>query len=229
MSVSRQVIPLRVLLVILVFGTTGCAEAKSTQRISLLPALEAMRPVVACLVEAKPGDSGAAKACATGNGIALQKSMRELPTLDDLKLQVIGMWLFLNQDPARRTSVSDFDQAIEFARCIESAAFAEKSFFSKTERGVAVARVNADAACRDHPLSMMRISPESAASGKPIDNAAQIMLARVVSGMAISYALEANGLMTDAMRPCVRYLDGRPPSPGCKGKPQGRPPPPPRP
>lgn len=228
MSLSRYATGLWVLLAISAFGATSCAEAKKVDRVSLLPTLAAMRPIIMCLTKASPGDQRAAEDCATAGGIVLTPSTSEPPTINDLRAQLVGMWLYLDRNPARRISVADFDQALDFARCIKSAAFADPSFSSRTERGVAVARLRADAACREHPLSIKHLSPEVVASGKPIENAVQIMLARALSGFAVKYALEANGLITDAMRPCVRYLDGRPPSRGCKGKSQGRiyPPPP---
>jgi hypothetical protein len=222
----------RTIILTLALGATACAEAKKPDRASLLPTFEAMKPVVVCLGNTKPGDNRAAETCASNGGITLAQSKSDPPTLNDFKLQAVVTWLFLDRDPARRMSATDFDQALDFARCVETAAFADRDFSSRTERGVAAAQIRAEAACREHPLSMMRVSPEAAASGKPIESAAQMMVAKTFSGMSLTYALEANGLMTDAMRPCVRYLDGRPPSRGCKGKPQPtvtQPPAPPQP
>jgi hypothetical protein len=213
--------------VALALGTAACAEARKPDRISLLPTLEAMRPVVACLREAKQSDGKAAEVCASSGDISLTNSTGEPSNLNDHKLRIVVTWMFLDRDPARRMSVADFDQALDFARCIEKAAVSDRDFSSKTERGVAAARVRANVACRGHPLSMMQVSPELATSGKPIENAAQIMLAGSLSGLSLNYALEANGWKTNAMRPCIRYGDGRPPSPGCAGKPEGRPSPPP--
>jgi hypothetical protein len=217
---TLKAISVQAIILIFALGTSACAEAKKPDIVSLIPILEAMRPVMTCIGEAKQGDSKAAEVCAKNGGIALTSGTSEPPNLNDLKLQFVATWLYFDQDPARRMSIADFDGALDFAQCIEKTAFADPAFSSRTERGVAAARIRADAACREHPLSMMRVSPELVSSGKTIENAAQIMLARSLSGLSLNYALETNGLITDAMRPCVRYSDGRPPSRGCMGKPQ---------
>jgi hypothetical protein len=228
-STALETILARNVALALAVSTAACAEAKKPDTLSLLSTLESMRPVVTCLGEAKQNDSKATEMCASNGGITLSRSNGEFPNLNDLKLQFLAIWMHLDRYPGRRMSTADFDSALDFARCIETASFADPDFSSKTEHGVAAARTRADAACREHPLSLMQVSPKAAGSEMPIENAAQVLLARSISGLSLNYALEANGWMTDAMRPCVRYLDGRPPSRGCKGKPQLKafPPPPP--
>ena len=227
MNINTKFALPRIGIAVLTLACSSCAEAKNPERLSLLPTLENMKPVIVCLTKAQPNDKGASEQCARNGGIALTDRISEPPTLNDIKLQLIGLWMYVDRDPVHRISISDFDQVVDYARCIETAAYADRGFSSRSENGVGAAQMRAEFACRSHPLSMTAISPQAVASGHPIPNARQMMFARSLAGMSINYALEANGLMTNAMRPCIRYLDGRPPSRGCAGKSEGRPPAPP--
>ncbi len=202
----------------------SCAQAKEESRPSLLPALSNMASVIAC-IDAAPRDAKAAlAACADQAGIPIEKDVQEPKSLADFKQHVVLVWLMLDRDPDRPLTPETLTKAIDYARCIESVAYADKAFSSRRSKGVEEARFRAELACKDHPLSIRGLRPIDAASSPDLT---ERLFAKAVANLTFTYALEANGWFPNEMRPCIRYLDGRPPSAGCAGKPEPRAPTPP--
>jgi hypothetical protein len=205
----------------------ACAEANEPARPTLLPELAAMEPVIACMDTAPRETTAALEACAAPAGILRHDTPSEPKTAADFKDVVAMALLVLDRSPERDITPETFASALDFAACVEAAAYADERFSSRTEAGVNEARWFAEEACKTHPLSPRALDPETAHESP---DALQRLFARALANAAISYALEANGWFPDEMRPCIRYLDGRPPSIGCTLNPQPRvaprPPPP---
>ena len=199
--------------------------ANDQSRPSLLPALSSMAPVMACIEAVSHDTKITLASCAREAGISIDKVEREPESPADFKQQVIFAWLMFNGDPSRPKKAESFARAIDYAQCIESAAYSNPEFSSLTRTGVEETRIRAELACKDHPLSIRNLNPNAVTL--PPDMADR-MFARSVANLAFAYALKANGWFPNEMRPCIRYADGRPPSAGCLGKPEQRPPPPPK-
>lgn len=203
----------------------SCAEAKEPAKPSLLDDLPQMAPVIACIDAAQFGDEAALRACVEPSGLPLKRVEHDPKSLNDFKSKVILFWMMSNRGPDRQKNTALFTDAIGYARCVEKAAYSDSEFLSKTEKGVEAARARSELACKNHPLSLHRADP----SGRTLPaNVVGMMFAKVLANLALNYALEANGRFPQEMRPCVRYLDGRPPSAGCAGKAPILAPPPPR-
>lgn len=215
----------RALIMLVAMVMAPCAPAKERSRPSLLPTFSSMEPVISC-IDAAPRDAKAAlSACVDQAGIPIDKPEMDPESLADFKQHVIVTWLMLDRDPNRPLKPESLTKAIDYARCIESAAYADEAFSSRTRMGVEETRLRAELACKDHPLSIRSLNPN--ATTLPIDIVDRLF-AKSVANFAFTYALKANGWFPSEMRPCFRYLDGRPPSPGCAGKPEQRAPPPPK-
>lgn len=199
----------------------SCAEAKDKARPSLLPEVAKMGPAFACIEAAPRNEKGALTNCFDQAGIAADKLAHEPISLSDFKQQVVVGWLMLARDPKRPLTPSFLPKAIDYAKCVEGAAYTDAAFSSRTSKGVAAATSRSELACKDHPLSLLKLDPKSADT--PPD-ASERLFASLLARSTLTYALKQNGWFPDDMRPCIRYLDGRPPSAGCKGKLEGKPP-----
>lgn len=193
-------------------------------RLSILPELRAMTPVIACVDAAPRNDNVEVNGCVRRAGLSLDKIEPEPKTVADFKVAVIAAWLLLGHDPKRPLEPAALGRAIDYAQCIESAAYRDENFARRTGKGIAQAQMRADVACKDHPMSLTGLSPDVSAA-RP--DAREKLFARALANLAVRYALEANGWFPDELRPCIRYGDGRPPSAGCAGKPPLRMRPPP--
>lgn len=202
----------------------SCTQAEESSRPSILPTLTAMEPVLACIDGALLDPSPKLNECFEKAGISLVRPSNEPKTAADFKSLVIGFWLQLDRDPNHPLRIESFPKGLDYAACVETAAYADKAFSSRTEKGVWEAQSRAEDACKSHPLSIRGLKPDEAAATADI---ADRLYAKALANLAMTYALEANGWYPDEMRPCIRYLDGRPPSAGCAGKPEPHAPPPP--
>ncbi len=204
------------------------AEAKDLPPPSLLPELASLQPVLAC-IESFPSTSGSeVENCITDSGISMVRIPDEPKSAEEFMPLIVATWLYLDRDPTERISSKSLASMLDYARCVEASAYSNKSFSSRTSNGVAEARLQAAAACRDHPLFLTALRPEEK---KTASNVRERLLANLMANSALNYALEANGWFPDEMRPCIKYLDGRPPSIGCRLNPRSNlsPPPPPSP
>lgn len=203
----------------------SCAQAKDEPRPSLVPELLRMAPVIAC-IDAAPRDAwDAITACAKRAGIPVDVNQSEPETATDFKQRAVLTWLMLNRGPNRPLNQETFAKAVDYAKCVETAAYADVQFSSRTRKGVEEARLHADLACKDHPLSLRGLDANGATAAPDL---AGRLVANSLANLTLMFALKANGWFPDEMRPCVRYLDGRPPSAGCTGKSEAQPPPPPK-
>jgi hypothetical protein len=143
------------------------------------------------------------------------------------------MWAGLGRGGTAHLSSENFDSAIDYASCVEKATHALRGLKGKPEDAIGRGRAKADLACANHLLSIYSIAKRYPGILKdemqdvPQEEMKAHILASLFAGMAYNYVIEANGWVLDKMRPCVRYLDGRPPSAGCAGEPELRAPPPP--
>ncbi|TXH20216.1 MAG: hypothetical protein E6R00_00695 [Gammaproteobacteria bacterium] len=205
---------------------TSCGQAKEPPRPSILPELERMQPVFDCIEATPQGANSEIESCAKKGGIDVNELPREPKKADEFKPLIVATWVFFDQDKTTRLASKNLPSMIDYARCIESNAYADRAFASRTAKGVAEAKFRAETACEGHPLSFRGLKPEQATTAS---DARERMLAKLMAASAINYALEANGWYPDEMRPCIKYLDGRPPSIGCSLNPQpemASPPPP---
>ncbi|WP_157084743.1 hypothetical protein [Sphingomonas pituitosa] len=186
----------------------------ATKRPSLLDDLPRLAPAIACLDAAPLDDEAAVRRCVTPTGLRFNDNVAEPRSLGDFEVHAVSMWAAINRGPDRQRNSPLFVEAIGYARCVESAAYADQAFASRTRQGVMAARLRSEIACAEHPLSPRR----AAADAGDMRARFSKLYARLLSALALTYALEANGWFPDEMRECFRYADGRPPSAGCKGK-----------
>ena len=203
-----------------------CAQAKDVERPSLLPEIAKMEPDFACISDAPRDERLALAACFQQAGVASDKLANDPSSLSDFKQVILVSWLMSNRDPNRPLTAAALPRVIDYAKCVEKAAYADEAFSSRSAKGVQTAKIRSELACRDHPLSLRNLDLNG--KDQPSD-VAERLFANLLANSALTFALKQNGWFPDEMRPCIRYLDGRPPSAGCKGKLQGRPPIPPPP
>ena len=205
---------------------TSCGQAKEPPRPSILPELERMQPVFDCIEATPQGANSEIESCAKNAGISVDNLPKEPKRADEFKPLIVASWVFFDQDKTKRLSSKSLPSMIEYARCVETNVYADKTFSSRTAKGVSEAERRAEIACMEHPLALAGLTHEQAAA---ISDPRERILAKLIANTATTYALETNGWFPDEMRPCIRYLDGRPPSIGCSLNPQPKmasPPPP---
>ncbi len=199
----------------------SCAEAKDKPRPSLLPEVAKMGPVFTCINEAsREGQGPGITHCLEAGGIPLERVGPDPKSLNDFKQLVVLSWLYLGRDVKYPLTPETLPKAIDYAKCVEVAAYSDPAFSSRTGKGVAEAKFRSEQACKDHPLTFRKLN----GSGRDLPaDAAERLFAQALANTALNFALEQNNWFPDEMRECVRYADGRPPSVGCKGK-RGTPP-----
>ena len=204
----------------------SCGQAKDLPWPSILPELESMQPVFDCIEATPQGANSEIQNCAKKAGIDVDRLPNEPKKADEFKPLIVASWMFFDQDKTKRLSSKSFPSMIDYARCVETNAYADRTFSNRTANGVAEAQQRAEVACMEHPFALSGLSPEKAAA---ISDPRERMLAKLIANIATTYALEINGWYPDELRPCFKYLDGRPPSVGCSLNPQPKmasPPPP---
>jgi hypothetical protein len=148
----------------------------------------------------------------------------------------MAMWTASTNRGSARLSSQQFASAISYATCIERAARALRGLQQQGDprNAIGAGRVKAELACGDQSLSKLSIAKrhpgllQGRSDHPPEDEMKAYMLATIFSGMAYTHVIETSGWVTPNMRPCVRYLDGRPPSASCSNEPVRRIPSPPR-
>lgn len=208
------------------FLLTSCADAKEPARPSIIPELAEMQPLFACMESAPLGSKAEAELCAKSAGISINELPNEPKKAAEFKPLIVATWFYFDQDKTKRLSSSSVPSMIEYAKCVETHAYADKAFSSRMKSGVLDAKQRAEFACMAHPLSMLPLNREAAGNTSDMR---ERMLAKLMANAAFNYALEENGWFPNEMRPCIKYLDGRPPSIGCSLNPQPKikaPPPP---
>lgn len=199
-------------LILIAVALASSSRAAEPRPPSLLDDMPRIIQVLSCLDRAPLNDKPASLACAEKYHLSLKANTGDPRSLDDYRLLVASFWVVYNRGPDRQQNTAMFSQAVDYARCVEGAAYKDPDFSSRILSRVQTSRENAQLACKDHPLSMHRLDPLGA-SLPP--NAVMIGFAKALSNLTFNYALEANGWFPDKMRPCLRYADGRPPSAGC--------------
>jgi hypothetical protein len=203
---------------VLLAACSGDAEAQP----SLIPSLKRLRPVIVCVDE----NSGENERLQCGKKIGISKDYRlpdEPKTPSDLTIQAVLTWAALTRGTGEKLSAQQFDEAIEFATCIEQATRTLRSLQSEGDprNAIGAGHAKTQAACADQYFSSQSMASRHPGllrgelKSIPVSELKAQLLATIFAGAAYRYVIEANGWVTDAMRPCVRYLDGRPPSAGC--------------
>ncbi len=204
----------------------SCGQAMESPRPSILPELARLQPVFDCIEATPQGANSEIESCAKNAGIRVDKLPKEPKKADEFKPLIVASWVYFDHDKTKRLSSKSLPSMIEYARCVETNVYVDRTFSNRTAKGVSEARLRAEIACMEHPLALSGLSPEKAAA---IHDPRERMLAKLIANTATTYALEANGWFPNEMRPCIKYLDGTPPSVGCSLNPQPKmasPPPP---
>jgi hypothetical protein len=199
-----------------VSSVTDASYAMTEQRTrpSILPEIAQMHPVIDCVMSA-PSKSEA-QICLAKGGIEDAKSLPTDPqTVNEFKMLVLSFWLMLDRDPNRQLTSDGLLRSVGYARCVETAAYSNQGFSSRKKQQLEVALARAETACSSHPLSYRSLDPQNFEGATNLN---ERMFARALANIATKYALEANNWYPEEMRPCIRYLDGRPPSIGCSNE-----------
>ena len=204
----------------------SCGQANKPLRPSILPELAKMQPFFDCIEATPQVAQPEILSCAKKAGINVDHVPDEPKSAAEFMPVIMFTWVHFDRDKSERLSSKSLPSMIDYARCVETNAYADRSFSNRTEKGVVEARRRAEIACREHPLALSGLKPEQLAT---TSNLRERMLANLIANIATTFALEANGWYPDEMRRCVKYLDGRPPSIGCSlnPEPKSAPPPPP--
>lgn len=221
-------LPLRLPLLACIFAFAAGCESNAEAQPSLLPSLAELRPAIFCIDAAT--DENGVRDCVIKQGITNEhRYPDQLSSREDFKRQTLLMWATLGRGGAARLSSSQFASAMEYASCIERATNALERLEGEPKRAIGLGMAKAEVSCASQPLSVQSVAKRhpSLLNGKTSDQAAEEMkaffLAQTFASAVYRYVIESNGWVTDEMRPCVRYLDGRPPSVGCAGEPQPKP------
>lgn len=220
---------LRVPLLTCVFVFAAGCESDAEAQPSLLPSLAELKPAIFC-IDAAPDENGV-RDCLMKQGITSDYRYPDQPSSsEDFKRQTLLTWATFGRGGAAHLSSSHFASAMEYASCIERATNALKRLEGEPEKAIGLGMAKAEVSCASQPLSVQSVAKRhpSLLNGQTSDQAREEMkalfLARTFASAAYRYVIEDNGWVTDEMRPCVRYLDGRPPSVGCAREPETRPP-----
>jgi hypothetical protein len=213
-------------LVLSVACETGAA-AKPT----LIPSLVGLKPAILCIEAAL--DRNGVLECLKSQGVTSDYRHPDQPSsTEDFTRQTLVMWASVGPGGTARLSSQHFDSAVDYATCIEKATNALQGLPGEPRRAIGAGRAKTELACTDQLLSIHSIvkrhHPDMVKGGSgtvPQGEAKAHLLAGIFAGAAYGYVIEANGWVDDKMRPCRRYLDGRPPSAGCAGEPELRAPP----
>jgi hypothetical protein len=215
-------------------AVSGFGKA-ATSSPSLIPSLAELKPAIFCLDDAS--SQSRILECLSLQGITDDyRYPRQPTTVEDFKQQVLVMWSAVGQGGNSRLSAQQFDAALDYATCIGDATNALKGLKIEGDprNAVGVGRTKADMSCADKalsPLSTLKRNPgisKGEFGALPEGEAKAYMLAAIFSGAAYNYGVEANGWVTDDMRPCVIRADGTR-SIGCKANPPPKFAPPPLP
>lgn len=210
---------------------TGC-ESSAVAKPSLTPSLAELKPAIFC-IDAASDESGV-RECLGREGIASDDRWPDQPkSAEDFKRQVLLTWATLGRGSTARLSSHHFDSAVDYATCIEEATNALQGLAGEPKKAIGAGMGKAQLTCADQYLSPPSLAKRhpgilgGETGNLPVEEVKAFLLGRIFTAAAYRYVIEANGWVIDEMRPCVRYLDGRPPSASCKGEPEPRAPRPP--
>lgn len=219
-------------IVCLLIFAVGCESNASAQR-NIVSSFADLKKAILCLETAS--DQSGVRACLASHSVSTDSNPIETPkTPQDYQRQALMMWTAVARNDGSPLSSRHFDLAIEYASCIEDATLSLKSLDGDPRAAIALGWAKARMACQGQffsTASMAKRHPDLLSGVKgnlPASEAKAYLLAGIFSKLTFGYVIETNGWVTEGMRPCVRYLDGRAPSASCAGEPQPIPPPPPR-
>lgn len=208
----------------------GC-ESGAAAKPSLIPSLTELKPAIFC-IDAALDESGV-RECLKSQGIASDYGFPDRPiSSQDFKRQALLTWAVLGRGGAHLTS-DHFGSAMDYASCIEKATNALQGLEGEPKNAIGAGMTKAELSCVNQSLSVHSLAKrhpgivKGDTSDLPLGEMKANLLARTFAAAAYRYVIEANGWVADEMRPCLRYLDGRPPSAGCAGQTERRAPAPP--
>ena len=212
---------------------TSACQGKAAIQPGLVRSLNELEPAVSCVDTAL--DKSAAWQCLAHYGVEANYRLPEEPhTVEDFTRMSLVMWATMGSGGSAHLSKELFASAIDYATCVERAADGLGGLSGNADDAISSGQMRVELACASQDLSPQSFAKRhpSLLSGTkvdvPADEVKAYFLARIFSGAAYRFVIEANHWVTPEMRPCVRYLDGRPPPPSCAGNPPPIAPPPPR-
>ena len=203
---------------------SACSNAASAQP-SLIGALQDARPVVQCLEEA-PND-GAIRTCGEALGIGRDfKWSRGPKTLEEFtQIAVLG-WFTLTRGAPTSITDEQFENAIDYARCVEREALALGQIKPTADprNAIGFAKAKVDMACAEHPMSETSFAARNpgllTGDSDRIDETEFSLhfLASSFSSAVFNHAIESKGWVSEDMRPCFVTAEGRYSSDYCAEK-----------
>lgn len=226
LGLVNKAAPVALFAVCALFITAAC-ESNAADKPSLVPLLTELKPAIFC-VDAASNETAAIE-CLRSYGIAGDGKFSDEPrSSDDFAQRVLVTWAGVGRGGTAHLSSQHFNSAISYATCVETATHSLQGLEGELQNAIAVGNAKVVMSCADELLSVPSVverHPEIL-TGKSLNlsqgEAKGFMLARIFAGAAYKYVIEANGWVRDEMRPCVRYLDGRPPSASCANEPRPR-------
>ncbi len=191
---------------------SGCS-AEEPERLSLLPTLNELEPVFLCVDSASPSQE--VEACVGSKQLPDIKGAEYPRDLNDFRDNLIGGTALLRLLGGSKSGLTSemYRRAVGYAKCVEEAAYAQGGAAENTQKAYIWAGVRAHSKCQDEPSSPSRLAESEA---NPSTAAIESSLAQTLGSAAFDYVYEANGWITDEMRPCVTYGYKSEVSPGCK-------------
>jgi hypothetical protein len=192
----------------------GARAQSPPSRPSMLDGLSRLAPVVSCLDRAPPGDDKRQEACMNPAGLSFARTGNQLVTLKEFRSNALEYWVTVNAGPDRHRNTRFFTDAIGYARCVETAAYADPDLASRKWTRIYAVQRRAEQACSDHPLAPRGVMPEA---GRPPGTPIGPLFAETLAMINLVYVLQANGWFPPRERACYHLDDGRPPPAGCIG------------
>lgn len=208
----------------------GC-ESGAAAKPSLIPSLAELKPAISCIDAAS--NESSVRECLKIQGVVGDYRYPDQPrTAEDFKRQTLLTWAILGRG-GRHLSSHHFGSAMDYVSCIEKATNALPGLEGEPQNAIGAGIAKAELSCANQSLSVHSVAKrhpdilKGETRDLPMGEMKANLLARIFAAAAYRYVIEANGWVADEMRPCLRYLDGRPPSAGCAGRPELRAPAPP--
>ena len=203
----------------------GCGSGAAAKP-SLIPSLVELKPAISCIDAAS--NESSVRECLKVQGIASDYKYPDQPrSTEDFKRQTLLTWAILGRGGPHLSS-DHFGSAMDYASCIEMATNALPGLEGEPKKAIGAGMAKAELSCANQSLSVHSLAKrhpdllKGETRDLPIGEIKANVLARIFAAATYRYVIEANGWVTDEMRPCLRYLDGRPPSAGCAGEPELR-------
>lgn len=216
---------MRSLLVILMSVWLALPAFAQTPRSShgFVDRLQAILPVFACLDEAPAAPTSLQRVqCLTAAGIA-EEALQSDGIAPPAPEHLLPLAILFGGGEGAQFGLEVQARGLAYARCIEPRAAATTRAAGRSEASYRAAVAAILSPCH----AMLPPDEMLLREDLPQTESATFLLGRAMGNLTIAYHARAGNWFPKALEPCIRYLDGRPPSPGCAGKPIPRAPAPP--